>query len=1358
MAILGVVVNNALNNFILAENNEGFLIHPTSFSVSNITSSLDPTRTTANGGVWFSALISSRVVVDSHTVKFVCTIPPGAVPPLTTEFIREIYIYGKDPFNVDFLISIGQPSTVIQYDPTGSVTLELELSLTNVDLSSILVFNFTQATEVGEHNINPNAHPEMVAEMNRAGQFLPMGGEPFDYAGQSFDKMAEFDGTKSTFTHGGVIWTATKRGTELNGLNIVFDGIKTTDELMAEFNAINSPFEVEHDDNTGALVLAAATKTLLGGTINVSVDEIVYRDVDGLYKRALADGTIKSKVAGVANIADRIVNTSGLLSISTGFTIGDELYLSGTTPGQFTNTDTSVKVGLVLDADYISFSANKAPSDTSLNFDAVVDDTPGFKHYATTPLAVAAVSDGDSILINKLEELQTMIAPGAKQINFCFNGPDTGWTRFLGLLEQQKIEFASVPTSGTWRIEWNSLETTDLAFNASALAVQNAINALVGPGLPVTVSGNYTIGFTINWTVEAAVPQITFVHPGQNEIQTIGFGNIPDDGTIRFDFAGQVTSNLAFNDNAAQLETYLEALSNIASVTVTGSFASQLFTVEWNGVDGNTPHPQLTIDNNTLNLSGSATSVNINTTQQGKYPAANLLNGATPVAITVTTLIDGAAVGPTTAIQVGKNNTRFVGHGTIDNFTIGIDLNSKTGIDIETVFTNVVTPISVGSLTPGTDFHKEKSFGITHQKIRTVGALGDHADLWLAAAAANPGDKIIVAESQTLTSAQSIDKDIEIEFIHAAQINVTAAIVGNALSLGTKVRTSFLRMVLTGVGTTTTALRLFGDRGQHRDFHVHVSGAGVIATNAYLIDTNATSIIADGAVETSGGGVITNYVVNNSGNLSHDVTIRNKTDDRIQDTKSYVVNQDRGLELTQGGNWTWTLGTSTLAWDATAFIKIPGLADSVNQISIGNAVLADGQVAYVNVNRKGPGGILTVLIGAESSLTINERSTIFARRIGAYVIAGVHSKILLNDGDSRVLFQSGSNASTSPLVTIGPTGSGADYETDGVNDETEFNSAASDVRLANGGVLFIMSGNYDFGAQHQWRSNVLYQGSHMDAVTFDYSGIGTVNPLLTNGNYRISDITLNANPGTTSFNFQNTEDVHLTRVKTTNTAALVLRTTGLKVLNDCVLNATVSFRNTLHMKGCINTVTFAEFQFENLTSKVIAVDCSFGVVRSSTAGTNDKSMTFIGCYIDSYNIVSTHTNSRFIGCDLNTAGATPTLITGIFEGNLPRSRNTGHATKTVSVNYTIVESDRFTTLLVDSSGGPISITLPSPAAVGDGREYFIKDKMGTASTNNITIIRAGAEKIEQVAANKIIQTDFGGARLVTDATDWAITG
>jgi hypothetical protein len=87
------------------------------------------------------------------------------------------------------------------------------------------------------------------------------------------------------------------------------------------------------------------------------------------------------------------------------------------------------------------------------------------------------------------------------------------------------------------------------------------------------------------------------------------------------------------------------------------------------------------------------------------------------------------------------------------------------------------------------------------------------------------------------------------------------------------------------------------------------------------------------------------------------------------------------------------------------------------------------------------------------------------------------------------------------------------------------------------------------------------------------------------------------------------------------------------------------------------------------------------------------------------------------------------------------------AVTAVSSNVTLTAS---TIHLVDCSAAR-SLTLPTPSS---GLQLVIKDSTGQSNTNNITVVRAGSEQIEGVAASKVLQTDWGAWTFVSNGTDW----
>lgn len=92
-----------------------------------------------------------------------------------------------------------------------------------------------------------------------------------------------------------------------------------------------------------------------------------------------------------------------------------------------------------------------------------------------------------------------------------------------------------------------------------------------------------------------------------------------------------------------------------------------------------------------------------------------------------------------------------------------------------------------------------------------------------------------------------------------------------------------------------------------------------------------------------------------------------------------------------------------------------------------------------------------------------------------------------------------------------------------------------------------------------------------------------------------------------------------------------------------------------------------------------------------------------------------------------------------------------HVAVPVSANYTVAPDDEM--LLVDSSGGPITITLPpstgGAGSVGEpltrGRDLQIIDVGFAAATNNITITPAATDKIDKGAAGASVKLTTNGS-------------
>jgi len=88
-------------------------------------------------------------------------------------------------------------------------------------------------------------------------------------------------------------------------------------------------------------------------------------------------------------------------------------------------------------------------------------------------------------------------------------------------------------------------------------------------------------------------------------------------------------------------------------------------------------------------------------------------------------------------------------------------------------------------------------------------------------------------------------------------------------------------------------------------------------------------------------------------------------------------------------------------------------------------------------------------------------------------------------------------------------------------------------------------------------------------------------------------------------------------------------------------------------------------------------------------------------------------------------------------GSITITNNTASPFTTKTANYTILSTDGI--IFCDTSGGAFTLTLPSPTGLG-GHLYRIIDSTGFFQSNNLTLAPNGSEKIEGLAASKVLQT------------------
>lgn len=186
MALVGKITDIGLSKSVEAANNDGWYIYPRTFAVSELQGALDASRTENDTLLeWYAGNISSVSIIDNNTLQFNCNIPANV--DTVQKFIKELYIYAEDNLAQPFLLALAQPTAELVYDPDGELRLRLQIKIANLDLVNLYQFNYTQATEIEDHNLDVNAHPPLQNAMKQAGIFTQSGQRT--YNGQHFDQF-----------------------------------------------------------------------------------------------------------------------------------------------------------------------------------------------------------------------------------------------------------------------------------------------------------------------------------------------------------------------------------------------------------------------------------------------------------------------------------------------------------------------------------------------------------------------------------------------------------------------------------------------------------------------------------------------------------------------------------------------------------------------------------------------------------------------------------------------------------------------------------------------------------------------------------------------------------------------------------------------------------------------------------------------------------------------------------------------------------------------------------------------------------------------------------------------------------------
>lgn len=118
-----------------------------------------------------------------------------------------------------------------------------------------------------------------------------------------------------------------------------------------------------------------------------------------------------------------------------------------------------------------------------------------------------------------------------------------------------------------------------------------------------------------------------------------------------------------------------------------------------------------------------------------------------------------------------------------------------------------------------------------------------------------------------------------------------------------------------------------------------------------------------------------------------------------------------------------------------------------------------------------------------------------------------------------------------------------------------------------------------------------------------------------------------------------------------------------------------------------------------------------------------------------------------------TAGTGVSIANGVGSITISSSGTTTLTYTDVSSSpYVVLATDQY--LSVDCSGGPITLQFPNAATTG--RTYVVKDRTGSANTNNITITTVGGVVNIDGAASYVMNTQYSSVQLMGNSVSYEI--
>lgn len=162
------------------------------------------------------------------------------------------------------------------------------------------------------------------------------------------------------------------------------------------------------------------------------------------------------------------------------------------------------------------------------------------------------------------------------------------------------------------------------------------------------------------------------------------------------------------------------------------------------------------------------------------------------------------------------------------------------------------------------------------------------------------GDRLLIKEDQTVAVQTVIPSDITLKFLDGARLLCATDIATSILQLGSNIIIEgVLNLILSQTGTTDKAVEFNGDNVSGR-INVENASTGTLTT-AYNLNAGKTGNNVDGFAQNTGGGTLSNTLVDNSTEDSNNVIIVDEPNNRLTRSRGAYKFRD-GFEFDLGSD------------------------------------------------------------------------------------------------------------------------------------------------------------------------------------------------------------------------------------------------------------------------------------------------------------------------------------------------------------------------------------------------------------------------------------------------------------------------